>query len=83
MSTKIVWTKDEPDKEYFKQLLYTSKPVLDKLLKICYNKRKSYDESKYSKPDYNAPNWAINQADTNGYVRALTEIIELIENAEE
>lgn len=83
MSTKLDWLKGEPDREYFKQLLTTSKPVLDKLLEICYNKRKSYDESKYSKPDYNDSNWAINQADTNGYVRALTEVIKLIENAEE
>lgn len=75
--------KTEGEKEEFKQTLSVSKPVLDKLLKLCYNKRKSYDTEKYQKPDYSNANWALNQADINGYARALTEVIELIESIEE
>lgn len=77
------WTKGEEDVEEFKQLLSLSKPVLDKLSKVCYNKLKSYNELKYKKPDYNEPNWPVVQADLNGYARAYNEIIELIESIEE
>jgi len=83
---KIDWTRDEKtaaDKDEFKQLLSISKPVLAKLLKLCYNKRKAYDDNKYAKPDYNSPSWALVQADSSGYTRALTEVIELIESIEE
>ena len=83
---KSDWLRGEKttaDKEEFKQLLSVSKPVLDKLLVLCYNKRKAYDESKYAKPDYTDSAWPLIQADTNGYVRALTEIAEIIESVEE
>lgn len=75
--------KTDSGKEEFKQLLSVSKPVLDKLLTICYNKRTSYDETKYKKPDYTDSAWPLTQADNNGYARALTEVIELIESIEE
>lgn len=75
--------KTQEEKNEFKQLLSISKPVLDKLNVLCYNKRQAYLDDKVSKPDYTASNWHVVQADNNGYVRALTEIINIIESIEE
>jgi hypothetical protein len=83
---KLDWTrgdKTKAAKEATKQLLVTSKPALDRLSNLCYNKRSAYDKMKYAKPDYNEPAWALVQSDLNGYSRALTEIIELISSIEE
>ena len=83
---KLDWTKGDKtkaDKEATKQLLVSSKQALDKLQKLCYNKRAAYDKTKYAKPDYNEPSWSLVQSDANGYTRALTEIIELISSIEE
>lgn len=80
---KLDWLRGEEDKEEFKKLLQVSKPVLDKLLKLCYNKSEASGSLKLQKPDYSDSAWPYVQADTNGYVRALKEITDLIESIKE
>lgn len=83
---KLDWfrgCKSSTDKEEMKQILVISKPVLDKLAEICYNKRQASNDEKIKKPDYTDSAWPIVQADLNGYTRAMTEIINLIESIEE
>lgn len=72
------WFSDLPkDKqEEFKKSVLGSSFVLDKLHKIVYNM--SITESKVTIGDYDSPSWAFKQADRNGYLRALSEILALV-----
>lgn len=42
-------------------------------------KVQSYFNASVSRDSYDNPNWALMQADTAGYVRALKEIINILE----
>lgn len=77
------WFRGIEDKEEFKDLLRISKPVLDKLGDLCYNKLEALESSKRKKPDYQDSSWPFVQADQNGYERAMHEIIEMIKSIEE
>lgn len=80
---KSDWFRGTEDKEEMKDLLRISKPVLDKLAFLCYNKLTALESSKRKKPDYTDSSWPFVQADQNGYERAMHEIIELINSIEE
>lgn len=56
-----------------------SKLTRDKLKVICLGKLRVVDSSSHSRDGYDCPNWAYKQADTQGYKRALHEIMNLIE----
>lgn len=76
---KTIWFQDLKSKEdqaNFKKMVLGSKIVLDKAIKIVYTKIKDGESS--SLEDYTSPSWAYKQADKNGYVRALKEIIEIL-----
>jgi len=69
--------QDPKERKNFKDGVANSKFVLDRLKEICYN---SIEESgKSSKNDYDKPSWAYYHADRLGYIRALKEIIELLQ----
>ncbi len=83
---KIDWLRGldtQEAKDEFKQILVISKPALDKLGELCYNKRQSSLDEKCQKPDYTSSAWPLVQADINGYTRAMTEILNLIDSIEE
>lgn len=73
---KTIWFMDlsQDQREVFKRQLSSSKDVLEKLKEIIENKRKETILSE----DYESPSWAYKQADRNGYNRALTEILNIL-----
>lgn len=69
--------KDPSEREQFKQTVIGSKKVLDKAREIVYNSIKEAEKVRIS--DYDSPSWSHKQADQNGYVRALREVMLLLE----
>ena len=69
--------KDPSEREQFKQTVIGSKKVLDKAREIVYNIVKEAEKVRIS--DYDSPSWSHKQADQNGYVRALREVMLLLE----
>lgn len=61
------------DKEARIQKIMASRPVLDLLAEIVDRKRGEAAAPRAQ--DYDKPSWAYKQADTNGYVRALDEVL--------
>lgn len=65
------------DRKKFRDAVENSKYVLDRLQEICYN---SIQEAEKSSPnDYTKTSWPFYQADKVGYVRALKEIVSLLQ----
>ena len=73
---KLTWFNNLPkDKqEGFKKQINSSRDVLERLQQILEAKKTEVVLS----TDYDNPSWAYKQADRNGYDRALTEVINLI-----
>jgi hypothetical protein len=67
----------EPERAQFKQTVIGSKKVLDKAREIVYNIVKEAEKVRIN--DYDSPSWSHKQADQNGYVRALREVMLLLE----
>ncbi len=66
------------NQEDFKKLVIQSSVVLAQLRKICYNRIREYKISQALQPDYKDSAWAYKQADSNGYIRALSDMAELL-----
>ncbi len=75
---KTVWFQDlkEPDRSRFKATVEGSEKVLDKAVQILYNM--IMESEKVLSADYDSPSWAYKQADRNGYVRALKDVINIL-----
>lgn len=69
--------KSPEEKEKRQLSVESGAAALDILAKICYNSIS--DAEKVSLIDYDSPSWSHKQADHNGYVRAMREIIKLCE----
>jgi len=77
---KLRWTQhlsSPEDRQKFKQSVENSKYVLDRLKEICYNIIQEVEKS--TTVDYTKASWAYYQADKLGQVRALKQIIELLQ----
>lgn len=77
---KTRWTQHlatPEERKKFKESVLNSKFVLDRLSEICYNIIEEQEKS--SKADYSNPSWAYYQADRLGYLRAIKEIIDLLQ----
>lgn len=70
---KHLQTREEKD-EFIKQIV-GSAHVLNIYRKVIEDRKKISEESKES--DYNDASWAYKQADNNGYIRALKEVLRL------
>ena len=77
---KTKWTQHlgtPEERKKFAESVRNSKFVLDRLQEICYNIIE--EAGKSTKADYSKPSWAFYQADRLGYIRALEEVIELLQ----
>lgn len=71
----------EPDaKEQMRDYFKGSSLLRERLGKILEDKVKNKRKLTSSIEAYESPAWAYTQADTNGYERAIKEVIELISN---
>lgn len=77
---KTTWTAgmDKDDAEEFEQHFLNASLVREKLLKIIESKYSSSISSTLTKGNYANANWAYEQADSIGYMRALKEISNLL-----
>jgi len=74
---KTAWfkgCKTKKDKESVTQVLQSNRESLDRLKEILEPLLK--DSSPAS--DYDSPSWAYKQADRNGFNRAVTTVLDLI-----
>lgn len=73
---KTTWFTHLPrdQQEGFKKQVLSSRDVLERLQKMLEDKKTEVVLS----TDYESPSWAYKQADRNGYDRALTEVINLL-----
>ena len=73
---KLTWFNHLPkdQQEGFKKQIRSATDVLERLEQMLQSKRTEVVLSH----DYDNPSWAYKQADRNGYDRALTEVINLI-----
>jgi len=75
------WTthlKDPEDAKRFRQHMYASKGVLDRLSELIVDMENELDTQETDLDQYSSPSWAALQADRNGYRRAIRRIQKLI-----
>jgi hypothetical protein len=78
---KTVWTKGYKDKEkkdVMKNEFKKAKLLRERLTLILQEKISTEHKATRSKDAYSDANWAYRQADSQGYLRALHEIISII-----
>jgi hypothetical protein len=74
---KAAWFKDcksKKEKEAVSQSLHSSREGLDRLKEILKPMLKDTTPA----ADYDSPSWAYKQADRNGFNRAVTTVLDLI-----
>lgn len=76
---KNIWFKGltGQDKQKRQEIVLSNKIVLDILKEILYNRVREVEKS--SLDDYESPSWAYRQADKNGQLRTLKEVIQYLE----
>ena len=78
---KVSWTKGlDKDLKEEVTLSFKSSSVMRKRLKALIEEKEALARKQsISKETYESPSWGFLQADNNGYLRALHEILSLIE----
>jgi hypothetical protein len=74
---KTAWLKDcktKKEKEAVNQVLQSNRESLDRLKEILEPMLKDTTPA----ADYDSPSWAYKQADRNGFNRAVTTVLDLI-----
>lgn len=80
MKTSLLKGLDEDAKKELKGLFVQSLPLRKALINVLNDKRKSTQDIRLSLDDYANNSWAYKQSELNGYERAITELISLLEN---
>ena len=73
----LLWSahiQDKEEKADFQKYVENSTALLDRLADIITKKVEAAETARLSKKNFEMPSWAYDQADTNGYIRALKEI---------
>lgn len=80
----IKWTshlKSPEEQEKFRAYVLSSVGVLKRLADILESKVDAREV--FKEEDYKNPSWAFQQADRNGYVRALREIQQMLKGVDQ
>lgn len=75
----LAWTRnlsDQTEIDRFTQSLQNS-IVLDRLYDLLSEMKTEQERTEQGTDQYDNPNWEYRQADRNGYLRALNQIIKL------
>jgi hypothetical protein len=78
----IDWTKHlstTEDKENFSRAVHRARHVLDRLQQLIQADLEATSKAELGIKAYDSPNWAYRQAHTNGYKKALTNILTLVD----
>ena len=70
------YTKNDQERRELTQTINNSRYILDLLERIIQDE--ITEEEKTKLDDYNSPSWAYRQADRNGALRVLRQILTLI-----
>lgn len=76
-----LWTKhitDEKERAQFRETVQHSTLVLGRLRKILEDKIEDAEAYRLSKDRYNLKAWSYHQADCNGVIRTLKEVVDLL-----
>ena len=79
LGINVDWIKDiksHADQQLFVDSLASS-PIVDRLKDIV--KERLRDKSIFKEVDYQNHSWAYHAADRNGYIRAMNDILKLLE----
>ena len=78
---KLNWTKglSAQEKEEMKLLFSSNARLRARAVEILKEKQAAAHKGTTLKDAYDSPNWALKQADSVGYERAINEIISLFE----
>ena len=73
----IIWgshIEDAEERDDFIKYVKNSSSLLDRMTDILTKKIEAADATRLLKKNFDMASWAYDQADTNGYIRALKEI---------
>ncbi len=70
--------KNDTDRDRFHNTILSARPVLERLSELADEKIQTADNRILSTESYDNPNWALKAADRNGYIRAISEIKQII-----
>ena len=76
------WTnhlKTEQEKERFSTVVYRARHVLDRLKQLIQSDMENSAKAEISIKAYDNANWAYRQAHLNGYKKAMTNILTLVD----
>lgn len=76
------WYKSAKDKEERKQLVKTSRLILDVLKEIVETRLDDLQRSRRDMKNYESPSWAMLQADYNARERELEYLLTLLDQEE-
>lgn len=79
-SSWVAYVKDTDRKEEIKRSFNSSSVLRKRLIEMLLRKQRLSYEGSFFKEGYESPNWALMQADSRGYERALQEVISLLED---
>lgn len=78
----VEWTsniKDPEEKANFERIIWSSKPVLERIQTILKEKLSTIDRSETDIRTYEFPNWENRQAHKNGQRDSLAFLIKLVD----
>lgn len=81
MAWKKTWTayvKDEDRKKEIEQSFRAATVMRKRLIEMLERKQKNSYKASFLEESYDSANWALKQADSRGYERALHEVISLL-----
>jgi hypothetical protein len=84
---KLDWVKDVSNQgveavNERKALVRSCQAALDVLKNILEKKIEEIDSGRTRKADYDSPNWALKQADYIGSIRAIKDVLTLLDQEE-
>lgn len=80
---KTVWTKGVENPQEIKQLFKEAHILRQRLVELLEDKTGSETRDRLNKASYASPSWALRQADSVGYCRAISEVISLLTEGKE
>jgi hypothetical protein len=83
MAWKKTWTayvKDEDRKKEIEQSFRAAVVMRKRLIEILKRKQEGSFKNSFLEEGYESSNWALKQADSRGYERALHEIMSLLQD---
>jgi len=83
MKTLITKGLDKADVGEMRGLFKSSLRLRLRLIELLHDKDMVHYKAQANRQNYDSPSWALTQADSMGYCRALREVVSLLSDVEE